>query len=151
MPLMHRVVSTVLLSFGLVLVFAGLVSALGRSALGIGASAAVIGGLLYAGASWFGGGSPRDGLVFDRQLAVHGHGARVRSVADLFPPPLRSEIEQRCRDALAGVPLRFVCAADPGRQPFDVAPIRTADGAIRYGILMTAREAPAPAPLSPVA
>src|SRR3569832_284722 len=50
----HRLGSYVLLAGGCLLVFAGLASALGCSASGVGASGAAIIALLYAGGVWFG-------------------------------------------------------------------------------------------------
>jgi hypothetical protein len=50
---LNRVLSSVLLASGIVLVFAGLSAALGFTAPGMIASIAVIGTLLYTGSVWF--------------------------------------------------------------------------------------------------
>ena len=137
----HRVGSLVLLGGGVLLVFAGLASALGFSASGMIASAAAIAALLYAGGVWF-GGAPRADLsvlVFTPQLTVAAGPLAGRGVADLFPAAARKDIESHCRAALTGQPQRFVSGE---AHTFEVAPIRTADGAIVYGVLITGAAVP---------
>ncbi|PYR76433.1 MAG: hypothetical protein DMF86_12230 [Acidobacteria bacterium] len=143
----HRVASTVLLVAGLLLVIAGLTGALGGSWLGVVASLAVVIGLLYAGAAWFVPEAPHsDALLFDRRLTLAAGAACGRPVVDLFPPPLRHDIEQYCLAALDGHPARFSCAADPERRAFEVAPIRTAEGLVVYGVLLSGSRQGADAP-----
>lgn len=140
----QRAGSWVLLAGGIVLVFAGLTSALGFSTSGIVASAAAIAALLYAGAVWF-GGSPRvdDSVVlFTPQLTVAVGPLAGRALVDLFPIPLRKEIDAHCRAALAGRPNRF--SSESGRT-FEAAPVHGADGIVVYGILISGAATSAPA------
>jgi hypothetical protein len=138
MPPSRRAASTALLACGVILVFAGFTAALGVSAAGLAASLAAVAGLLYAGAVWFGArAAPLDALVFDHRLVLAAGAAKGRLLVDLFPKALRSELEQYCRAALAGHAAHFSCAADPERRVFEVAPIRTADGLVLYGILLS--------------
>ena len=132
----NRVGSSVLLAGGVVLVFAGLTSALGYSTAGVVASAAAIVALLYAGAVWFGGAPRTDTsvILFTPQLTVAAGPLTGRAMADLFPAASRKEIESRCRAALTGAPQRFTGS---GGETFEAAPIRGADGAIVYGILIS--------------
>ena len=148
---MHRFASTVLLAGGVVLVFAGLSSALGFSPGGIVASLAAIAGLLYAGAVWF---APRVAIdpvsadaavVFNRQLFVASGRSGGQPLASLFSPEQRADLEQRCREALDGRAVRFACAARGAAQLFEAVPVRGADGTIRYGILLTGSLVSAPA------
>ena len=139
-----RVLTTIGLLAGLALVFAGLMAALDFSAGGAFASAAVIVGLLYAGAVWF--GSPAkdaSAILFDRQLLVITGSDRGRPLSTLFPTSMTRELESRCRDALDGCPSRFSCAADPEHRRFEAATVRTADGAIAYGMLLSGAMLPA--------
>jgi hypothetical protein len=133
----HRIASSALLVSGVILVFAGYTAALGLSLVGAVASLTAVIGLLYAGAVWFRAQAPSvEALVFDQRLILAGGDAKGRALTDLFPPPLRADIEQYCRAALAGHSARFSCAADPDRRSFAVAPIRTADGLVLHAILM---------------
>lgn len=138
----HRVGSSVLLAGGVVLVFAGLASALAFSLTGMIASAAAIAALLYAGAVWFGAPARIDAsvILFTPQLTVAAGPLTGRAVLDLFPAPLRREIDAQCRAALAGQASRFSPADG---KTFDVAPVRAADGVIVYGILIGGAVTPA--------
>jgi hypothetical protein len=140
----HRAGSFVLLAGGVFLVFAGLTAALGLSASGVIASAAAIAALLYAGGVWFGGGTrpDRSVLLFTPQLTVAAGPLAGRALLDLFPAPARRDIESGCRAALAGQSQHFL---DAQGQAFDVAPVRRADGAIVYGVLVAGAATPAPA------
>jgi hypothetical protein len=138
----NRVGSFVLLAGGVVLVFAGLTTALGVSTSGIIASAAAIAALLYAGGVWF-GGAPRTDLsvvLFTPALTVAAGPLAGRALADVFPVASRQAIETHCRAALAGASQRFA-AADG--QMFEAAAVRSADGAIVYGILISGAVTPA--------
>ena len=131
----HRVGSFVLLAGGVFLVFAGLTSALGFSVSGIIASAGAIAALLYAGAVWFGAPTRSDVsvLLFTPQLTVAAGPLAGRVLVELFPPAARRDIESGCRAALAGQSQRVVGAQG---QAFEAAPVRGADGAIVYGVLI---------------
>lgn len=124
-----------LLAGGVVLVFAGLSSALGFSLAGVLASTAAIAALLYAGAVWFGDARRADPSVvlFTPALIVAGGPLTGRPVADLFPAALRGDIEARCRDALAGTASHFTC----GSVSFSATPVRDAAGAVVYGLLLS--------------
>jgi hypothetical protein len=131
---LKRLVASVLLAAGMLLVFGGLSAAVGFTPSGIVASIAVIAALLYAGAVWFGpvarvpgAGAPVPLVVFDR------HGRIVTG----------AEIEQRCAAALAGTGSRFPCLHQGRMVVFDALPVRSADGAIVYGILLSADAEPA--------
>ena len=135
----HQIVSTVLLVAGVGLVFAGMGTALQFSTAGIVATIATIAGLLYAGGVWFGAGAPGDPsvVIFDRRLIVVSGAQPGRPIGDIFPPHARDEVEQRCRDAFDGRSTHFSVPAGLSRRRFEVAPIRTADGLVAYGILLS--------------
>jgi hypothetical protein len=135
----RRIISTVLLLAGVGLVFAGMTSALDFSLPGIIATVATIAGLLYAGGVWFGSVAPGQPsvLMFDRHLIVVSGPHPGRPVGDLFPLGVRRDVEQRCRDAFDGRSTRFSIPGDASRRRFEVAPIRTADGLVAYGILLS--------------
>ena len=132
----QRAGSYVLLAGGVLLVFAGLASALSFSPTGMIASAAAIAALLYAGAVWFGAAPRADPSVvlFTPQLTVAAGPLAGRAVPELFPIALRKEIDARCRAALAGQSSRFSPA---GGETFEAAPVRGADGLIVFGILIS--------------
>jgi hypothetical protein len=140
----HRLGSFVLLAAGVLLVFAGLSGALGFSPSGIVASAAAIAALLYAGGVWF-GASPRidaSVVLFTPSLTVAAGPLAGRDLVDLFPIAARKEIALHCRAALAGQSSRFVS----GASRFEAAPVKSADGLVVYGILISGAPAPAPEP-----
>jgi hypothetical protein len=131
-----RAGSTVLLGGGVFLVFAGLSSALGFSLSGMIASAAAIAALLYAGGVWF-GEPPREDytiVLFTPALVIANGPLAGRPIADLYADTMRREIESRCRAALDGHPSHFSCA--PGRE-FHATPVRSADGAVMFGLLLS--------------
>src|SRR6188768_2507608 len=127
----HHTGSSVLLAGGVVLVFAGLSSALGFSLPGIFASCAAIAALLYAGAVWFGDTRRADPSVvlFTRALTVASGPLAGRPLTDMFPSAMRSELDARCRDALAGTASHFTCGSGAGRVSFSVTPVRDPAGA----------------------
>jgi hypothetical protein len=137
----HRIGSLVLLAGGVVLVFGGLTSALGYSPAGMAASGAAIVALLYAGGVWFGPTPPADPhvILFTRQLEAAGGPRGGRSIVEQFPSQTRASIEQHCRGALEGRAARFTC----GRTAFAVSPVRSPEGAVVYGLLLTGRAAEA--------
>lgn len=141
----HRLGSFVLLAGGLVLVFAGVSSALGFSLWGMAATTAAIVALLYAGGVWFGTPPPAaDGSVvlFTHALTVASGPHAGRAIADLYPASIRPSIEDGCRRALAGQPTRFTFE---GSAPFATSPVRSAEGAVVYGLLLSGGAAAAEA------
>jgi len=132
----HQFLSTALLIMGVGLVFAGMTSALHFTPAGIVAAVATIAGLLYAGGVWFGAAATGDAsiVIFDRRLIAVTGSHPGRAVSDVFPLHVRREVEQRCRDAFDGRSTRF---SIPDGDRFEVAPIRTANGLIAYGILLS--------------
>jgi hypothetical protein len=144
MALVKRIVSSVLLASGIVLVFAGLSAALGFTAGGMLASVAAIAALLYAGGVWFGAppvslvpaGSDTI-LVFDRALRVAAGAAPGVSVLSQFPEPIRPEIEVRCRAALRGEHTHFACEHAGKRIAFDIAPVQSLNGMVLYGVVIS--------------
>lgn len=139
-------VSSTLLVAGVVLVFAGLATALGFTIGGTIASLAAIVTLLYAGAVWFGQATTSPGrsgpaglvIVFDRALSVVCGAGRGTPLVLQFPEILRADIELHCVAALAGQSTRFTCDDGVSRLGFDAAPVRVQDGSIVYGILLSA-------------
>ena len=125
-----------LLAGGVVLVFAGLSSALGFSLSGMFASAAAIVALLYAGAVWFGETPRADAAVvlFTPTLVIATGPMAGRPVADMYPDPIRREIESRCRAALSGEASHFSC--EPGGV-FHATPVRAANGGVVFGLLLS--------------
>jgi hypothetical protein len=132
----HRAGSTVLLAGGVLLVFAGLSSALGFSISGMFASTAAIAALLYAGAMWFGEGPRGDAAIvlFTPALLIASGPLAGRPVADMYPETMRREIESRCRAALAGQASHFSCGLGCD---FHATPVRSADGAVIFGLLLS--------------
>lgn len=140
----HRVGSYVLLAAGVVLVFAGLASALDYSLPGMIATSAAIAALLYAGGVWFGRSSAADPsvLLYTRALTVAGGPFSGRGVGELFPATLRANIEAECRKALEGQASRFSCGVG---YAFAVSPVRSSEGAVVYGLLLSGAAARAEA------
>lgn len=132
----HRAGSSVLLAGGVVLVFAGLSSALGFSLSGMFASSAAIAALLYAGGVWFGGAPRADAAVvlFTPALVIASGPMAGRPLVDMYPDAMRREIESRCRAALDGQPSDFSC--EP-RGEFHATPVRAANGAVVFGLLLS--------------
>jgi hypothetical protein len=141
----YQIVATMLLLAGVGLVFAGMSSALNFSLPGIIAAVATIAGLLYAGGVWFGAAAPAEtsALIFDRRLIIVSGTQPGRPIGDLFPLSVRRDVEQRCRDAFDGRSTRFSIPGETDRRRFEVAPIRTADGLVAYGILLSGAMVPA--------
>jgi hypothetical protein len=132
----HRAGSFVLLAGGVLLVFAGLSSSLGFSVAAMVASAAAVAALLYAGGVWF-GGTPRADptmVLFTPALVIASGPLTGRPVTEMFPESMRREIELRCGAALAGHASHFSCGSG---HVFDAAPVRSADGAVIYGLLLS--------------
>jgi hypothetical protein len=139
-----RLVSSVLLAAGVLLVFIGLSTALGFTAGGMVASLAAIAALLYAGAVWFTPSAAAPSSVPAQTLFVFDAAGRVVSgpgagqpLTAQFPEMLRAEIERRSAAALNGITARFVCLHKGQTVVYDALPVRSADGAIVYGILLT--------------
>jgi hypothetical protein len=158
----RRILSSLLLASGIVLVFAGLSAALGSGVPGMLASIAAITALLYAGGVWFGGAPlvrrPAGAgmvIVFDRELKVAAGFAMGEPVVSQFPDAVRPEIEKRCRAALRGESAQFTCEHGGKRTVFDASPVHTMTGVILYGVLTTGAGHPArsvaPTPVATVA
>ena len=145
-----RLLSSLLLAAGMVLVFAGLSSALGFTLPGMAASVAVIAGLLYAGAVWF--GAPpmmpaADGgtvVVFDRHLRAVAGALPGTSIVARYPEAVRADIERHCRAALAGESSHFTCQIDGARVTFEAAPVLSANGLVLFGVLVSGAGIAAP-------
>jgi len=144
---LNRIVSSLLLGLGILLVFIGFTSALGFSAVGIVASAVTIVALLYAGAVWFApeprlAPSVRAGpvplVVFDRDRTIVAGPASGQPLASQFPEILRPEIDRRSAAALAGTGSQFSCLLNGHAMLVEALPVRNASGAVVYGILLTA-------------
>jgi hypothetical protein len=141
-----RLISSVLLVLGVLLVLFGLISALGFTAGGVLASVGAIAALLYAGATWFSptkivtAGNPAEIplIVFDRERRIVSGPAIGQHLTSQFPAILRPEIERRTAAALAGTSARFPCLHNGRTIVFDALPVHGADGTITYGILLTA-------------
>jgi hypothetical protein len=145
-----RLLSTVLLALGVLLVLLGLVSALGFTPGGIIASIAAIGALLYVGGIWFAQPAPADParashplIVFNRDRVLVSGAGIGQSVLAHFPEPARAEVERRCAAALAGISSRFPCSYEGRTVTFDALPVRSADGEVVYGILVVTDALPA--------
>jgi hypothetical protein len=144
MPPVKRILSSLLLAAGMLLVFTGLTAALGFTVPGMIASIGVMAALLYAGGVWFGpgaatapAGAPASVVLFDRDLHIAaGPGAGFPLLAR-YPAALRPELEVRCRAALRGESTRFVCQIGGSRVVFEIAPIASATGIVVYGTLIT--------------
>jgi hypothetical protein len=132
----HRAGSSVLLAGGVVLVFAGLSAAMGFSMSGMFASTAAIAALLYAGGVWFGEGPRADPAVvlFTPTLVIASGPLAGRPLAEMYPEAIRREIESRCRSALGGQTSCFSC--EPGGD-FQATAVRSADGAVIFGLLLS--------------
>jgi hypothetical protein len=138
MTIFRRALTTALLIAGVSLVFSGLTAAQGPSLAAVTASAAAIAALLYAGAVWFGGGSSDEAaIIFDRDLTIASGRGRGTPVTSFFPAAMSRDLERHCRQALDGYPSTFSCASDPARRRFEAVPVRTADGTVAYGILLS--------------
>jgi hypothetical protein len=147
----NRLLSSVLLASGIVLVFAGLSAALGFTAPGMIASIAVIATLLYAGGVWFSAppaiavpAGAETVLVFDRELLVAAGPGAGTPLLTRFPADLRPEIEVRCCAALRGESHRFVCDSRDGRLVFETAPVASVTGVVVFGTLIVSNGISAP-------
>ena len=152
MPLVKRALSSVLLACGILLVFAGLSTALAFTPAGMLASVAAIAALLYAGGVWFSGSTPQLSapgadtvIVFDRMLHVVSGPATGASLLAQFPAPIRPELEMRCRMALRGEHTHFSCERAGERIAFDISPIQSINGVVVYGIVIAGPGIPMPA------
>jgi hypothetical protein len=150
-----RAGSSVLLAGGVVLVFAGLSTALGFSASGMFASAAAIAALLYAGGVWFGEAPRTDPslVLFTREMIIASGPLIGRPVTALFPDAMRFDVEDACRHAIDGRASSFTCGSGTGQQTVEATAVRTADGVVVYGLLLTGAlvSAATPARMTPVA
>jgi len=138
-----RLASSLLLTGGIVLVFAGLNAALGFSLPGLVASAAAIVMLLYAGSVWFGPLPPAVAppgaetvIVFDRFLHIAAGAPPGTPLLSQFPARLRDTVETHCRAALRGESSHFSCEISGRHLSFEVAPVQPTAGAVLYGVLI---------------
>jgi len=151
-----RLASSGLLGLGVLLVFFGLNAALGFTPGGAIASLAVIAALLYSGAVWF---APAPGhakpsapavaeltapIVFDRDGRVVGGAENGQALSAQFPETLRVEVNQRCAAALAGVAGRVAGDCDGHPVIFEFLPVRSSNGSVVYGLLVTSEAIAAP-------
>ena len=145
MTAIPSLLSTALMMSGVALVLFGFSTALGSTVSGVIASMAAIVALLYAGAVWFGAGASWSSplIVFDRDGRIVSGAEKGRPVASLFPEMIRPEIEQRSTAALAGTSVRFACLYNGQAILLDALPVRSADGTIVYGILLSTQSEPA--------
>jgi hypothetical protein len=161
----ERAAASVLLACAimLVLLVGGTNPALRFPVAGTLAGIAGLATLLYAAGGWFGvtplALSPAGAqliLVFDRSLkVVAGGSATGASVLAQFPPPVRPELEVRCRAALRGEHVHLSCDHGGARYEFDIAPVQTVNDVVLYGVLITGPglrvPATTPAPFATVA
>jgi len=147
----RRIISSVLFALGVLLVFIGLSAALHFTPGGMFASVAVIGALLYAGAIWFAtpatstapsNSLPQSVIVFDLDRRIVAGPAVGQALALQFPETVRTDLEARCIAALTGATARFSCAHNGKLVTFDALPVRSADGAVVFGILVAASSLP---------
>ena len=156
-----RPASSALLGLGGLLVFFGLNAALGFTPGGAFASLTVIGALLYSGAVWFAPALLADArasasqatpstaeltvpIVFDRDGRVVSGAACGQSLAARFPETLRTEVNQGCAAALAGVAGRVAGDHDGRPVTFEFLPVRSSNGAVVYGLLVISHAIAAP-------
>lgn len=139
----RRLTSSILLATGLALVSTGFSAALGFTLPGFVATLTAVAALLFAGATWFGGGAaapaaaaPASCLVFDRTLRIVAGGAIGQPVTAGFSELLRAEIDRQCTAALSGRSVRFPCLQNGQLVLFEALPVRDADGAVSYGLLV---------------
>jgi hypothetical protein len=151
MPHANRILSSVLLALGILLVFAGLSAAMGYTVPGMIASVGVIAALLYAGSVWFNTppyvvapAGAETVLVFDRELHVAAGPGAGAPLLPRFPAELRPEIEVRCWAALRGESHRFVCDARDARLIIETAPVASVTGVVLYGTLIVSKGITAP-------
>jgi hypothetical protein len=83
-------------------------------------------------------------IVFDRGGRTVSGAERGQALAERFPEPLRTEVNQRCAAALAGV--AGCVTGDHNGQPvtFEFLPVRSSDGTIVYGLLVISTSIAAP-------
>ena len=148
MAIVSRRFTFVLPVVGIALVFLGLTRALGITPHGVLVSLAAIAALLFTGGIWFGGTPPRtrvtsttsDGspILFDLQGRLVSGLHAGQPVTSRFPEAARLEVEHHCATVLAGRAARFPCVWDGTAVVFEALPVRSADGAIIYGLLVPA-------------
>jgi hypothetical protein len=140
----RRLVASVFLAAGVLLVLVGFIAALGFSLTGTLTSVAATVALLYAGAVWFrqapetAAHAPTPIVVFDRDCRAVTGPAAGQFLALQYPEMLRPEIERRCRAALGGAGERFFCVQNGRSVVFDALPVRNAEGTVVYGLLLAA-------------
>jgi hypothetical protein len=145
---LRRVLAFVLLLVGVTLVFVGLTRAVGFTPLGIMVSVVAIAALLFTGGVWFGAPPPRthvtsatgngSPILFDIHGRLVAGPTAGQPVASRFPDAARADVERQCAAVLAGRSARFPCICDGTPVVFEALPVRSADGAIVYGLFVPA-------------
>lgn len=107
-----------------------------------------IGALLYTGGIWFGAPPPRtrvtsatgDGspILFDVYGRLVSGPHAGEPVASRFPEAARPDVERHCAIVFSGRCARFPCVCDGTPVVFEALPVRSADGAIVYSLLVPA-------------
>jgi hypothetical protein len=136
----RRVFSSILLAAGVVLVLAGLTSALGSGVTGLVAGVALVSALLYAGATWF---APPP-LVATPLLVLFDRSGRVvagfragEPLAARFSRSRAADIDRHVATVFAGASVHVM--PDPhDATTLVMVPVRAADGTIPLAILTTA-------------
>jgi hypothetical protein len=150
----HHLGSSVLLAGGVVLVFAGLSTALGFSVSGMFASAGAIAALLYAGGVWFGAAprTDRSLVLFTPDMLIASGPLTGRPVTALFPDAMRLEVEDACRHAIDGRAASFRSGPGSRQETFEASAVRTSEGVVVYGLLLSGAlvSSVKPARLTPV-
>ena len=149
MVTVHRVLALALLALGVALVFLGLTSALGFTPGAVAVSIVAVAALLYTGGVWLRPsalkpatpGAAHPPLLFDAEIRLLGGPAAGQPLASQFPPHLQTMVEQHCAAALTGSTSRFPFTLDGTSVVYDAVPVRGADGAILFGVLVRADRA----------
>lgn len=151
MTRVQRFLSSLFFGAGILLVFTGLSTSMGFTLPGMLASVGLIAALLYAGAMWFGAPTllalppgAEAVIVFDRELRVAAGPGIGTSVLTRFPVAVRSEVERRCRAALGGAVVHFVCEIGRRRLAVEIAPVASPSGPAQYAILTARAGLPIP-------
>ena len=140
---LKRLFSSVLLAVGMLLVFDGLLTALGFTASGMVISIAVVVALIYTGAVWFSppsrrasAGPWREPLVFDRAGLILSGAERSRPLTAQFSDAMRAEVAQHAAAAFAGLPGRLTLEGNHRGVELEFLPVRNASGVVVFGIVV---------------
>ena len=142
MPRFKQLLSIALLVAGVVLVFAGLTRSVGFSLAGIAASLAAVVALLYSGAVFFGTYpvphtiTPDTIFVFDRTFRLVAGVHKGLPIRAVLPAGLPGDLDARCTAVFAGKSERFEYAGSSRPMQAHLVPVRDANGAVQFGMLM---------------